>query len=61
MMGPDAGKAWLSVALFMIITSIILMFSTKPNSAPFVVSTISLIAGLILLIGLIIAVRKSLK
>ncbi len=61
MMGPDAGKAWFSVALFMIITSVVLMFSTEPNSAPFVVSTLSLIAGLILLVGLIISVRKSQK
>lgn len=61
MLGPDAGKAWLSVALFMIITSVILMFSTEPNSAPFVVSTLSLITGILLLVGLVIVIRKSQK
>lgn len=61
MIGPDAGKAWLSVALFMIITSIVLMFSTEPNNAPFVVSTLSLITGIILLVALMILIRKSQK
>lgn len=59
MIGPDAGKAWLSVAIFMIVTSILLMFSTTPNSAPFVVSTLSLITGIILLVTLVIVIRKS--
>jgi hypothetical protein len=61
MIGPDAGKAWLGIALFMIITSIILLFSTEPNSAPFVVSSLSLCTGVVLLVSLVLLIRKSQK
>ncbi len=61
MIGPDAGKAWFGTALFLIILSAGLMLVLPPNSAGFVVSTLSLIVGLLLLVGLIIVIRRSNK
>ena len=61
MIGPDAGQAWLSVSIFIIVVAIVLMLSLPVTSAGFVVSTISLIFGLLLLAGLVIMIRHSQK
>lgn len=61
MIGPDAGKAWLGTILFLILVSAGLMLVLPPDSAGFVVSTLSLMVGLLMLVVLIIIVRKTKK
>ncbi len=61
MIGPDAGRAWFGTALFLIMVSVGLMLVLPPDSAGFVVSTLSLIVGLLLLAALVIVIRRSKK
>jgi hypothetical protein len=55
---PESGRQWLGVAIFIIVVSIVLMVSLPSGSAEFVVSILSLLVGVILLVGLVIVIRK---
>jgi hypothetical protein len=55
---PESGRQWLGVAIFIILVSIVLMASLPRSSAEFIVSTLSLLVGVILLVGLVIVIRK---
>lgn len=61
MIGPDAGRAWFGTVLFLILVSAGLMLVLPKDSAGFVVSTLSLIVGLLLLAVLVIVIRRSNK
>ncbi len=58
MIDPESGRQWLGVAIFIIVVSLVLMVSLPRDSAEFVVSTLSLLVGVILLVGLVIVIRK---
>jgi hypothetical protein len=56
-MSPDAGQAWFRLGFFITIVSLVILPFQRRDSAEFVVATISLVIGL-LIIGIIVLIIK---
>jgi hypothetical protein len=59
MIGPEAGEAWFRLVIFLLAGSLIMILVTRPGSAEFVVSVVSLVISLIFLGILIFFIRHS--
>jgi hypothetical protein len=60
-MSPEAGKAALSMALFIVIASGALLLIQPPGTAEFVVTVLSLIVGLVFAGVAVLVVRRGVK
>lgn len=60
-MDPQTGRAGFGAALFIVVTSGMLIPFQEPMSAPFVLSVMTLGIGLIFLLVLIVVIRRSLR
>lgn len=60
-MDPQTGRAGFAAGLFIVVTSLMMLPFQETDSAPFIVTVITLCAGLAFLGVVIIAVRRSLK
>lgn len=60
-MSPEAGKAALSIALFIVIGSAGLLLIQPPGTAEFVVTAMSLAIGLIFTGVVVLVVRRGMK
>ena len=59
-MDPQTGRTGIAAALFMIITSMMLIPFQDPDSASFVLSVLTLGMGIIFFVLLVIMIRRSL-
>ncbi|NBQ32176.1 MAG: hypothetical protein EBU21_09585 [Proteobacteria bacterium] len=59
-MDPQTGRTGIAAALFMIITSMMLIPFQDPDSASFVLSVLTLGMGIIFFVILVIMIRRSL-
>ena len=57
-MNPQAAKAGLSLGLFIVVASVLLLPFEPPGSAEFVVTVLSLFVGLITVGVIALAIRK---
>lgn len=60
-MSPEAGKAALSIAMFIVVGSGGLLLIQPPGSAEFVVTVMSLVVGLIFAAVAALVIRRGLK
>ncbi len=60
-MDPQTGRAGIAAALFMIITSVMVIPFQDPDSASFVLSVMTLGIGIIFFIILVVVIRRSLR
>jgi hypothetical protein len=58
-MNPEAGQAWFRIAVMLTVTSAVLAFLTRPDSAERVVSVITLVIGLVFIGVIAVLVRRS--
>lgn len=58
-MHPDAGRVWFRVAVFLIVTSIGLLFIVQPGTAEFIVTVTTLVIGLLFAGILAVLARRS--
>lgn len=57
-MSPQAARAALQLALFIIVTSAFTLLCQRPGSAEFVVTVLSLITGLLLFGAVVFVLRR---
>lgn len=60
-MSPDAGKAALTIALFIVVASALVLIGQTPGTAEFVVSVMSLVVGLVFTGVVVIVARRGMK
>ena len=60
MIGPELGRVAFRLAVYLILTSTVLLFLVERNSAAFVVTSITLGVGLIFAVIVVILVRRQL-
>lgn len=58
-MHPELGQGWFRVAIFITLTSAVLLFFEQPGTAEFVITVTTLVIGLIFIAAVIIAVKKT--
>lgn len=58
---PQAGKFWFTVAIGIILLTIVVFFFVEPGTSAYYINIFSLIAGVILLALVIYLVRKANK
>ena len=57
-MSPDFGRAWFRIATTITVVAAVLVFFTEPGTAERVVSTITLLIGLIFMGTIIVLIRR---
>ncbi len=61
MISPPLGRAALRIAMFLVVTSLMLLPFVKPGSAEFVVTVVTLIIGVGFGVVLLILVRRGVR
>jgi len=57
-MNPEAGRAWFRIAMTITLVSAVLVYFTEPGTAERVVSTITLLIGLLFGGTIIVLIRR---
>jgi hypothetical protein len=57
-MNPEAGRAWFRIAMTITLVSAVLVYFTEPGTAERVVSTITLLIGLLFSGTIIVLIRR---
>jgi uncharacterized membrane protein YdcZ (DUF606 family) len=60
-MDPQTGRAGFAAGLFVVVTSLMMLPFQDWDSAPFIITVLTLTVGLVFLGAIIVAVRRSLK
>lgn len=60
-MNPQTGRAGFAAGLFIVVTSLMMLPFQEWDSAPFIITVMTLSVGLFFLAVIIFAVRRSLK
>ena len=58
-MNPELGQGWFRIAVFIALTSAVLILFQQPCTAEFVITVTSLVIGLIFIAVVVIAVKWS--
>jgi len=58
-MSPELGQGWFRIAVFITLTSAVLLFFEQRGTAEFVITVTTLVIGLIFIVAVIIAVKKT--
>lgn len=58
-MNPELGQGWFRIAVFIALTSAVLILFQQPGTAEFVITVTSLVIGLIFIAVVVIAVKWS--
>jgi hypothetical protein len=58
-MNPELGQGWFRIAVFITLTSAVLLFFQQPGTAEFVITVTTLVIGLVFIAVVVIAVRWS--
>ncbi|HXD08509.1 MAG TPA: hypothetical protein VN653_00500 [Anaerolineales bacterium] len=58
-MNPEAGRAWFRIAMTITLASAVLVYLTEPGSAERIVSTLTLLMGLLFIGTILVLVRRN--
>lgn len=59
MLGPEAGKMWFRVAVFIVIVAGALLPFQKTDAPEFVITVLTLVMGVLFIIMLVVLARRS--